>query len=75
MLICDTFTLIGIRGYDKQQVKNKENSVQEPVFKMTMATEDLEALGGCMTFEQQDSGKAMAKIMKNLVKNPENGNK
>jgi UDP-N-acetylglucosamine:LPS N-acetylglucosamine transferase len=37
-----------------------------------MATEDLEALGGCMAFEQQDSAKSMAKIIKNLSKNPEN---
>jgi hypothetical protein len=41
-----------------------------------MAIEDLEALGGCSVFEeQQDSAKSMAKIMKNLVKNPENSNK
>lgn len=51
MLICDTFSLIGIRGYDKQQVKNKNTSIQEPTFKMTMAIEDLEALGGCMRYE------------------------
>jgi hypothetical protein len=51
MLICDTFTLIGIRGYDKLQMKKPEAKIESPSFKMTMNIEDLEHMGGCVSYE------------------------
>ena len=68
MLICDTFTLIGIRGYEKSTVKKQEAKIEDPQFKMTMQTEDLEDLGGCVSYEEQDGQKSMQKIIKNLHK-------
>ena len=52
MLICDTFTLIGMRGYDKQTVKKQDVKTEDPVFKMTMNIEDLEALGNCERYDE-----------------------
>lgn len=50
MLICDTFTLIGIRGYNKQLYRKKDIEPareEEPVFNQTMELAEVEKLGGC----------------------------
>ena len=62
-LICDTFTLIGIRGFDKNQMREqKEERIKKgaelveeaPVFKQTMTLAELEALGGCLIQKKAD---------------------
>ena len=69
MLICDTFTLIGMRGFDKQTVKPTEPKPSDPVFKTTMSIEDLEVLGSCSRFEESSDHQAgMSKILKNIYK-------
>ena len=79
MLIADTFSLIGIRGYDKnvvrqQQEKDLDQGIKktpkqsDPPFKQTMTTEEVEKLGGCLIYEEADPQKVKAKVLKNLNK-------
>ena len=58
-LICDAFTLIGIRGYDKLSLKTEENpEFEEPKFTQTFAIEKLEELGGCCKYQAEDASSA-----------------
>jgi hypothetical protein len=74
-LICDTFTLIGIRGYDKQAMvlqKKKEDAVSpptesEPQFHRSMELEELESLGGCAYEEEANPEKTQKAILAQLA--------
>ena len=63
--MCDTFTLIGLRGYDKtvmrkqrekEQQSGKLTSPSEPQFKQSMTMEEMERLGGCVPQVEADQG-------------------
>ena len=80
MLIADTFSLIGIRGYDKNVFrenleKEKEKGIkreykpEDPPFKQTLTIDEVENMGGCLVYDESDPKQIMAKINKNLSKN------
>jgi hypothetical protein len=62
MLIADSFTLVGFRGYNKiEQLAEKQQLIERgqnpdvesaPVFKQSMSLEHVEQLGGC-TYEEE----------------------
>lgn len=74
-MICDTFTLIGIRGYDKQameQQKKKEDALSpptesEPQFHRSMELEQLEALGGCTHEAEANPEQTQKAILEQLA--------
>ena len=59
-MICDTFTLIGIRGFNKNEYREekaynaemgREPKTSEPKFIHSMQIDEVEKKGGCINIE------------------------
>ena len=73
-LICDTFTLVGLLGYNKdimrqRKPKNpKEPQVSTPTFKTSMDRDSLEKMGGCQKYHQQEESSSEQFVLQQMVK-------